>query len=46
MDINFQYFVIFQVAADGYGVSYIIASEDIVFFHISSNKSAPETVRY
>jgi carnitine O-palmitoyltransferase 1 len=31
------------VAADGYGVSYIIASEDLIFFHISSNKSAPET---
>jgi len=31
------------VAADGYGVSYIIASEDLIFFHISSNKSSPET---
>jgi hypothetical protein len=26
-------------------VSYIIASEDLIFFHISSNKSSPETVR-
>ncbi|CAF0964623.1 unnamed protein product [Rotaria sp. Silwood1] len=32
-----------QVAADGYGVSYIITSEDLIFFHISSNKSSPET---
>ncbi|CAF4508002.1 unnamed protein product [Rotaria sp. Silwood1] len=31
------------VAADGYGVSYIITSEDLIFFHISSNKSSPET---
>ncbi|CAF0838513.1 unnamed protein product [Adineta ricciae] len=31
------------VAADGYGVSYIIASEDLIFFHISSNKSSSET---
>mgnify|MGYP001951031611 CR=1 FL=1 len=26
----------FQVAADGYGVSYIITTEDLIFFHISS----------
>ena len=32
------------VADDGYGVSYIIAGEDILFFHISSKKSSPETV--
>ncbi|CAF2975091.1 unnamed protein product [Rotaria sp. Silwood2] len=32
-----------QVASDGYGVSYIITSEDLIFFHISSNKSSPET---
>lgn len=31
------------VADDGYGVSYIIAGEDTVFFHISSKKSSPET---
>ncbi|CAF2342078.1 unnamed protein product [Rotaria sp. Silwood2] len=31
------------VAADGYGVSYIIATEDLIYFHISSNKSSPET---
>ncbi|CAF5184233.1 unnamed protein product [Rotaria magnacalcarata] len=36
-------FLYLQVAADGYGVSYIIASEDLIFFHISSNKSSPET---
>jgi carnitine O-palmitoyltransferase 1 len=33
------------VADDGYGVSYIIAGEDLIFFHISSKKSSPETVR-
>ena len=32
------------VADDGYGVSYIIAGEDLIFFHISSKKSSPETV--
>lgn len=31
------------VADDGYGVSYIIAGEDIIFFHISSKKSSLET---
>lgn len=31
------------VADDGYGVSYIIAGEDLVFFHVSSKKSSPET---
>jgi len=31
------------VADDGYGVSYIIAGEDLIFFHISSKKSSPET---
>jgi carnitine O-palmitoyltransferase 1 len=31
------------VADDGYGVSYIIAGEDVLFFHISSKKSSPET---
>jgi len=31
------------VAADGYGVSYIIAAEDLIFFHISSNKSSSGT---
>lgn len=33
------------VADDGYGVSYIFASEDVIFFHISSKKSCPTTVR-
>jgi len=32
------------VADDGYGVSYIIAGEDLVFFHISSKRSSSETV--
>lgn len=32
------------VADDGYGVSYIIAGEDIVFFHISNKKSSTQTV--
>ncbi|XP_037788959.1 carnitine O-palmitoyltransferase 1, liver isoform-like [Penaeus monodon] len=31
------------VADDGYGVSYIIAGEDTLFFHISSKKSSPVT---
>ncbi|GLG94337.1 Protein withered, carnitine O-palmitoyltransferase [Gryllus bimaculatus] len=31
------------VADDGYGVSYIIAGEDLLFFHITSKKSSPET---
>lgn len=34
------------VADDGYGVSYIIAGEDVVFFHVSSKKSSPETVSF
>ncbi len=31
------------VADDGYGVSYIIAGEDIIFFHISSKRSSSKT---
>ncbi|XP_014673626.1 PREDICTED: carnitine O-palmitoyltransferase 1, liver isoform-like [Priapulus caudatus] len=31
------------VADDGYGVSYIIASENMLFFHVSSKKSSPTT---
>ncbi|RWS14683.1 carnitine O-palmitoyltransferase 1: liver isoform-like protein [Dinothrombium tinctorium] len=31
------------VADDGYGVSYIIAGEDFIFFHISSKKSSNRT---
>nr|CAG4638380.1 EOG090X04D9 [Cyclestheria hislopi] len=31
------------VADDGYGVSYIIAGEDLIFFHVSSKKSSPDT---
>lgn len=31
------------VADDGYGVSYIIAGEDHIFFHISSKRSCPST---
>lgn len=32
------------VADDGYGVSYIIAGEDIVFFHISNKHTSKVTV--
>lgn len=32
------------VADDGYGVSYIIAGEDLLFFHISNKKSSAQTV--
>ena len=32
------------VADDGYGVSYIVAGEGLIFFHISSKKSSNETV--
>ncbi|CAB0029295.1 unnamed protein product [Trichogramma brassicae] len=31
------------VADDGYGVSYIIAGEDMIFFHISSKFACPKT---
>uniref|UniRef100_A0A336M930 carnitine O-palmitoyltransferase n=1 Tax=Culicoides sonorensis TaxID=179676 RepID=A0A336M930_CULSO len=31
------------VADDGYGVSYIVAGEDLLFFHISSKNSCPKT---
>ncbi|XP_031346630.1 carnitine O-palmitoyltransferase 1, liver isoform isoform X2 [Photinus pyralis] len=31
------------VADDGYGVSYIVAGEDIIFFHISHKKSSKQT---
>lgn len=31
------------VADDGYGVSYIVAGEDLIFFHISSKISSPVT---
>lgn len=31
------------VADDGYGVSYIVAGEDLLFFHITSKRSSPET---
>jgi carnitine O-palmitoyltransferase 1, liver isoform len=34
------------VADDGYGVSYIIAGEDLIFFHISSKKSSHDTVSW
>lgn len=32
------------VADDGYGVSYIIAGENLIFFHISAKKSSGVTV--
>ncbi|KAG7313641.1 hypothetical protein JYU34_000799 [Plutella xylostella] len=31
------------VADDGYGVSYIIAGDDTLFFHVSCNKTCPKT---
>ncbi|XP_038072359.1 carnitine O-palmitoyltransferase 1, liver isoform-like isoform X2 [Patiria miniata] len=31
------------VAHDGYGVSYIIAGEDVIFYHVSGNKSSGNT---
>lgn len=31
------------VADDGYGVSYIIAGEDTIFFHVSSKRSSSAT---
>lgn len=31
------------VADDGYGVSYIVAGEDIIFFHISHKKTSKQT---
>uniref|UniRef100_A0A6P7GLT9 carnitine O-palmitoyltransferase n=1 Tax=Diabrotica virgifera virgifera TaxID=50390 RepID=A0A6P7GLT9_DIAVI len=31
------------VADDGYGVSYIIAGEDLLFFHVSNKESCPTT---
>ncbi|XP_012346719.1 carnitine O-palmitoyltransferase 1, liver isoform isoform X2 [Apis florea] len=31
------------VADDGYGVSYIIAGENLIFFHISCKRSSPQT---
>lgn len=33
-----------QVADDGYGVSYIIIGENMINFHISSKHSCPQTV--
>lgn len=33
------------VADDGYGVSYIVAGEDLLFFHISSKRICPLTVK-
>lgn len=33
------------VADDGYGVSYIIAGENIIFFHVSSKRTSSKTVR-
>lgn len=32
------------VADDGYGVSYIIAGENLIFFHISNKMSSKQTV--
>lgn len=46
----FQYSVsvlvlpVFQVADDGYGVSYIIVGENLINFHVSCKFSSHETV--
>ncbi len=32
------------VADDGYGVSYLFAGDDVIFFHTSAKKSSKETV--
>ncbi len=32
-----------QVAKDGYGVSYIIQGDFVIFFHVSAFKSSPDT---
>ena len=34
------------VTDDGYGVSYIIASDELVFFHITSKRSSKATVSH
>ena len=34
------------VANDGYGVSYMMAGEDVVFFHVSSKFSCSATVNF
>lgn len=46
MILKFKYVIKlnYQVADDGYGVSYIICHEDMIMFHVSSKKSSPETV--
>ncbi|XP_033629485.1 carnitine O-palmitoyltransferase 1, liver isoform-like isoform X2 [Asterias rubens] len=31
------------VAKDGYGVSYIVAGENVIFYHVSSSRSSPNT---
>lgn len=36
----------FQVADDGYGVSYSIIGEKIISFHVSSKRSCPQTVSF
>lgn len=36
--------LLLQVADDGYGVSYIVAGEDIIFFHISRKRTCGVTV--
>ena len=33
-----------QVAEDGYGVSYIIPGDNVLYFHVSSFKGSPRTV--
>lgn len=38
--------LMFQVADDGYGVSYSIIGEKIISFHVSSKRSCPQTVSF
>lgn len=35
---------VFQVADDGYGVSYSVIGEQLIAFHVSSKHSCPQTV--
>lgn len=36
--------IFYQVADDGYGVSYIIAGEDVIFYHVTCKVSSQLTV--
>lgn len=43
---NPRHLFLFQVADDGYGVSYSIIGEKIISFHVSSKRSCPQTVSF